>query len=400
MLDTFKMMAAVMEERWKKRPRGFDLYTRATISSMIRAYDNDIKTVFVSGYAFPFELLWAFDVARFDLEIATNNLPQALNGHGSTLMTVAEDLGYSQDICSFHRLIIGCLAEGMLPTADLTVASSYYCQGKAKAWEIVADRQGGECLMFDVPNEISPASMRYVTDQLKDIADRLARLTGQSLDMDRLKNAIRWSNKARKSLHQLNDLLKLKPCPWDGRLASLLGLGGALLLGSPVRDEIHNMLINEITARVEKGSTFPEDYRVLWYPWAPVQQTNMFKTLKENNVSVVMSEPAFVWWSEMDEENPFEALALKALENPQVGTPAKRIANLLAMIDEYDVDGVVHFSTPSCYHETATYPLTSEVLKEKGVPVLNIDGDMTDERKYFPEQTLTRISAFSEVLRG
>jgi benzoyl-CoA reductase/2-hydroxyglutaryl-CoA dehydratase subunit BcrC/BadD/HgdB len=25
---------------------------------------------------------------------------------------------------------------------------------------------------------------------------------------------------------------------------------------------------------------------------------------------------------------------------------------------------------------------------------------MTDERKYFPEQTLTRVSAFVEVMRG
>ena len=112
-----------------------------------------------------------------------------------------------------------------------------------------------------------------------------------------------------------------------------------------------------------------------------------------------MSEPAYVWWSEMDEENPFEAMALKALENPQVGTPAKRISNLFSMIEEYDVDGVIHFSTPACYHETATYPLTSEALKEKGIPVLELPGDMTDERKYFPEQTLTRVNAFIEVMR-
>ena len=253
MLDTFKTMAAMMEDRWNKRPRGFDLFTKAMISSMVHAYDDDVKTIFVSGYAFPFELLWAFDVARFDLEIATNNLPQALNGQGSTLMTLAEDLGYSQDICSFHRLIIGCLSAGMLPTADLTIASSYYCQGKSKTWEIVADRQGGDCMTFDVPNEISPASIRYVTEQLRDIADRLASVTGQSLDMDRLKTAIHWSNKARKSLQKLNNLMKLKPCPWNGRLTSLLGLGGALLLGSPVRDEIHNMLIDEITEEDRQG---------------------------------------------------------------------------------------------------------------------------------------------------
>ena len=400
MLDTYKMMVAVMEDRWAQKQRGFDLYAKALLSTMVQAFDSDAKTVFVSGYAFPAELLWGFDVVPFDLEIACNNLPTATSGNGSSIMTVAEDQGYSQDICSFHRLIIGCLSEGMLPQADLTVMSSYYCQGKAKAWETVAGRQGGDYLMFDVPNEISPASIRYVADQLKDIADRLSGITGKPVDMDRLKTAVKWSNRARKSLQDLNDLMKLKPCPWDGQRAGLLGLGGAMFWGSPIRDQVHTMLINEINERVELGKLYPEDLRVLWYPWAPVQRTNIFDTFKENNVSVVMSEPAFVWWSEMDADNPFEAMALKALENPQVGTPAKRVANLSNMIDEYDVDGVVHFSTPSCYHETATYPLISEALKAKGIPVLNLDGDMTDERKYFPEQTLTRVSAFVEVMRG
>jgi benzoyl-CoA reductase/2-hydroxyglutaryl-CoA dehydratase subunit BcrC/BadD/HgdB len=129
----------------------------------------------------------------------------------------------------------------MLPTADLTITSSYYCQGKAKTWEIVANRQGGECVAFDVPNEVSPASIRYVTEQLKDIAGRLAGITGQRLDMDRLKNAIHWSNRARESLQELNDLMKLKPCPWGRKARELVRAGGRHFIGlsDPGRNSQH-----------------------------------------------------------------------------------------------------------------------------------------------------------------
>jgi len=65
---------------------------------------------------------------------------------------------------------------------------------------------------------------------------------------------------------------------------------------------------------------------------------------------------------------------------------------------EYNVDGAIHFSTPACYHETASFRLISDTLKEKGLPVLDLDGDMTDERNYSPERTLTKLMTFLDIL--
>ena len=398
MKSSFQKIEAFMEPRLAKKPRGFDLFTKELASSMVRAYDEDVKTVYVSGYAFPTELLWAFDVTPFDFEIACNNLPAAASGNGSTLMITSEKRGYSRDICSFDRLIIACMIQGMLPKGDLHITSSYYCHGKAKANEIVANHEGKESILFDVPNEISMSSIEYVTAQLKEIASRLQSVTGEELDIDKLREAIRWSNKARNSLQRINELMKTKPFPYNPVKACLLALGGALFWGSPLRDDIHQLIIKELEERIHNGTALPEKYRVLWYPWVPVQQTNIFVTLKEHSVSVPMVEAARVWWSELDESDPFDSLARKALENYHVGRAEKRVQALLSLAEEYDVDGTIHFATPACHCENIAFPLVRDAMKERGLPALNLEGDMTDERNYSSELTVSKLSSFIEIL--
>ncbi len=138
MKSEFQEILSAMEQRVQTKPRGFDLFIKELFSNLLRAFDEETKTVYVSGYAFPVELLWAFDVIPFDFEIACNNLPVAGLGQGSSIMNVSENWGYSRDICSFDRLIIGCQLRGELPKGALYLTSSYYCHGKAKANEIVA----------------------------------------------------------------------------------------------------------------------------------------------------------------------------------------------------------------------------------------------------------------------
>jgi len=400
MKSEFQEILSVMEQRVQTRPRGFDLFIKELFSNLLRAFEEERKTVYVSGYAFPVELLWAFDVVPFDFEIACNNLPAAGMGQGSSMMRVSENAGFSRDICSFDRLIISCQLRGELPKGALYLTSSYYCHGKAKANEIVARAEGKESVLFDVPNEISPASRQYVVAQLQDIASRLEAITGQSLDLDRLKESIRSSNRASASLRGINDLMKNRPCPWDGVRACLLSLAGAIFWGAPIQEQILALIFREIKDRIERGAVQPENYRILWYPWVPVQTTNIFTTLKENQVSVPLAEVSHIWWSEMDEDHPFEALAQKALENYLLGPASKRVQSLLRLTEEYRVDGVIHFSTPACHHDNAAFRLISDALKAKGFPVLNLDGDMTDERNYSPQRTLSKLTSFLEMLKS
>lgn len=398
MKQAFQTMVQMLEEGLEEKHRSFNYFTRQVYQKSLEAFDENSKVVYVSGYAFPVELLWAFDVVPFDLEIACNNLPNVMSGQGSTIMLHAENQGFSRDICSFHRLIISCAYENMLPKGDLCLTSNYYCHGKAKTNEILADYFGKEIIIFDVPNEISPASIQYVSSQLRDIASRLEEVTGEKLDMERLKESIRSSNRARSLLEEVNDLMKTKPCPWNGRESCLLGLAGALFWGSYHREEVNQMFLDEIKDRIAKKKLRPEDKRILWFPWVPVQTTNIYQILRRYNISIVMAEAGLIWWSELDEDNPFETLALKALQDPHVGSVDRRIKNLKKCVVDYDVNGAIHFSTTACYHENGSFRIIADSLKEMGVPCLDLAGDMSDERFFSPEQTENRLTTFIEML--
>jgi len=106
-----------------------------------------------------------------------------------------------------------------------------------------------------------------------------------------------------------------------------------------------------------------------------------------------------VYWSEIDESNPFEGLALKALQDPYLGKADKRVKAIFELTKEYKVDGVIHFSTPACRHENGSTRLIRDALRNEGIAFLNLDGDMTDERSYFPEQTMAKLSSLLEILR-
>jgi benzoyl-CoA reductase/2-hydroxyglutaryl-CoA dehydratase subunit BcrC/BadD/HgdB len=400
MREYLENVAAFMARKLEQKPSGWPTLIKEIACTFGRAFDENAKVVWVSSYAFPMELLWAFDVVPFDFEIACNVIPPAVSGNGSSIMVSAENEGYSRDICSFYRLALGAHFQGMVPKGDLFLTSSYYCNGKSKTNETIARAQGKESIFFDVPNEISGSSIKYVVSQLKGITSRLEALTEERLDMDRLRESIRQSNTARASFHRVNDLMKTKPCPWEGAKACFLGIAGSLYWGSPLRNEIDLMLIHEMESRILAGKTFPESYRVLWFPWVPVQQTNIFATLRENQISVVTAESAQVYWEEIDESNPFEGLALKALSDPHVGTSQRRVKAIVELANDYQVDGAIHFSTPACRHENGSLRLMADALKSEGLPVLNLEGDMTDERNYFADKTMTNLQTFFQILEN
>jgi benzoyl-CoA reductase/2-hydroxyglutaryl-CoA dehydratase subunit BcrC/BadD/HgdB len=74
------------------------------------------------------------------------------------------------------------------------------------------------------------------------------------------------------------------------------------------------------------------------------------------------------------------------------------VKSLVKIAEAYEVDGAIHFATPACHHENAAFRLISDTLRAKGLPVLNLEGDMTDERNYSPGQTASSLDSFLEII--
>lgn len=362
----------------------------------LKAYDPESTVIYTSIYAFPMEILASFDVIPFDFEIGGSLLSAA--GMGLPLMEHAEDLGYSRDVCSFHRASIGAYLKSCFPEPDLLISTSFYCDGKGKANDILSHVSGKEPFFLYVPHEISRESVRYVEKQLRDVAGKIGEKAGQSLDEDRLKEAVRSSNRSRKLQLELHEMLKARPVMFSPQDFIGYSINGQLFNGRRTKELLEYQLLEELASKNASGGARPERHRIYWLAWLPVYRSNLFEILKAHQVSVAMCETSRVFWDEIDEDNPFEGLALKCLKNPFIGKTDRRTEGMEDIVREYRIDGAVLFATPACRHSKSAAMLLRNEFSRLGIPLLVLDMDISDPRGYLPEQIRTRVEGFIEVM--
>jgi len=384
--------AAVLEEKENARALWFNEWAKI----FLKAFEPDSKVVYTSVYAFPNELLAAFDVVPFDFEVAGAMISST--EMGVPTMNEAEDRGYAMDVCSFHRASLGASHKNYFPEPDILLTTSYYCDQKAKANELKSILYGKESFLLYAPAEITKDSVRYVERQLRRIAEKLEDIAGHKLDEDRLKEAVRSSNRARTSRLKLMELLKHSPAPWGGGQMIGYSINGHLFFGTKVMERLNDAYIRELKMRIETGRLRPEKHRLYWFAWLPVYPCNLYETLQENEVSIPLCETLRVHWDELDEDNPFEGLALKCLKNPFIGSVKRRIEGLDRIIDEFNIDGALLFATPACRHANGAYRYLKDSMTKHDIPFLLLDMDISDPRGYSPEQVKTRLEGFIEVL--
>ncbi len=391
-----KMMVEQAEAALARKESPGWLWIREWGDLFLRAYEPDRKVVYTAVYAFPMELLTPFDVAPFDFEIAGSML--ASTAAGVPTMKEAEERGYSMDVCSFHRAALGASFNEYFPKPEILLTTSYYCDQKAKANEILALLQGKESFLLCVPAEISRESVAYVEKQLREVAVKLGEITGEKLDEDRLKEAVRSSNRARRSHLAILDRLRHRPAPWgEGQLIAY-SINGPMFNGTETRERLNEAFLKKIDQRIRTGNLRTERHRLYWFGWLPTYPSNLFEVLAKNHVTVPLCETFRVFWDEIDEDRPFEGLALKCLRNPFVGPVTRRTRGLGGIVEEYGLDGAILFATPACRHANAAYLHLRKSLEGLGLPFLLLDMDISDPRGYSPEQIRTRLEGFVELL--
>jgi benzoyl-CoA reductase/2-hydroxyglutaryl-CoA dehydratase subunit BcrC/BadD/HgdB len=396
----FRTMLQAMEQRtgltFRETGAAAALWYNEWAKLGLRAYEADRKVVYTSAYAFPMEILAAFDVVPFDFELASGMI--TATDMGVPTMVEAEELGYSPDVCSFHRTALGASHLEYFPKPEILLTASYYCDGKAKTNEILSILHNRESILLQVPAAVDKTSMQYVEKQLREITRRIGEAVGQEPDEDRLKEAVRSSNRARRSQRKMLELLKHRPGPWGGRELISFSINSLLFTGNEIKERLNDAFAEEMERRIEAGELRPESHRVYWFAWIPTYPCDVFSILKENEVAVPLCETFEIYWDEMDEENPFEGLALRCLKNPLVGPGARRTERMETIADDYHLEGAILFATPACRTTKTACRLLRDSMAKQGLPFLVLDMDIGDPRYYSRGQTRTRLEAFIEML--
>ncbi len=288
--------------------------------------------------------------------------------------------------------------------ADLYVGETT-CDGKKKAWEILGEDVPMH--IMDMPQMKRPQDMRKWTDEIREFAMVVEKVTGNAITPEKLNRAIHIINEKRRALARVYEARKAKAIPISGKDALLVTQ--IAFFDDPVRcAQMANKLADELEQRVKDGvSVFPAGTKRILVTGTPMAIPNwkLHHIIETSGAAVVCEETCtgtryfehFVDETKTTLDEQYEAIAQRYMNiHCACFTPnTERVDDILRLAKEYQVDGVIDVNLKfCCLYDTEGYTV-EKALKEAGIPVLGIETDYTDADA---EQLRTRIEAFVEML--
>ncbi|MBQ6353955.1 MAG: 2-hydroxyacyl-CoA dehydratase, partial [Lachnospiraceae bacterium] len=233
-------------------------------------------------------------------------------------------------------------------------------------------------------------------------------LTGNTITIEGLNDAIKTINNKRKALARIYDARK------NADNIPISGLDALLIMqiaffDDPARcAEMANKVADELEQRNKDGvSVFPAGTKRILLTGTPLAIPNwkLHHIIETSGAAVVCEEMCTgtrYFENLVDEDNAtlddaYMALSKRYMKNNcSCFTPNQgRIDDILRMAKEYNVDGVIDTNLKFCCLSDTERRSVEEAMNEAGIPFLGIETDYTDSDA---EQLRTRIEAFVEML--
>ncbi len=373
------------------------------------AADNNQKVAWITSGG-PVELLIAMDVIPIYPE--NHGAMCGVTRMGVELSEVAEEMGFSRDVCSYARTDIGSAVSGKspimgLPKPDFLVCCNNICGTVTKWYEVLARLFDVPLVFVDAPfihDELTQNSLDYVKHQIKRAIAQMESILGKKFDMDRFTEVASLSGEAADLWGEVLDICKNIPSPMSAFDGFILMAPIVTLRGKQEVLDFYKLLKQELAERVANGvAAVPgERYRLLWdnLPiWYKMRELS--EKFIDLNACIVASTYLNAWAAtELDATEPIEGIARAyacAFVNQSIQYRAKMMREI---VEQYSVDGVIFHSNRSCRpYSLGQYDIKDMLTEWTGVPGILIEADMNDERAYAEGPVFTRIEAFIETLQ-
>ncbi len=374
-------------------------------------YTEGVRKVAWHSSGAPIEILQALD---FFLYTPDNHA--ALCGArklGVKYSEVAENHGYSRDICSYARTDFGAYFAGntpvgRIPRPDLIVVSNNICQTILHWYQAMGTYLDVPVFLIDTPflyDEAEPHQVEYVKKQLEELIPVAEKISGKKLSEKRLKETTRMGKTCSDLWVEVLYRGRAKPAPITGFDAFILMGPIVALRGEESTARFYEQVLKEIDDRIERGigAVKSEKHRILWdnLPiWYNLSW--MSKKLASHGITVAISNYTYQWGESaryIDEERPLESAAntyLHAVLNRSAGY---KLEQMRQMVSDFSLNGVLLHSDRSCKpYSLGQMDQATALLTDIGVPSLILEADHNDSRIFSEEQVTTRLQAFSEMM--
>jgi benzoyl-CoA reductase/2-hydroxyglutaryl-CoA dehydratase subunit BcrC/BadD/HgdB len=368
----------------------------------------------VSGNV-PIELFWAMGV--YPVYPENYSAVCASVQRAQEFCEVAEQKGFSIDLCSYSRVNLGIvlgkgindpeLPFGGIPRPDMLVTTRIPCLIQVKWWEAVRE-------FFDVPLFVVDATMidlpvredqrQHFLGQIRELIPIMERKLGVRYQEDDFLQALRLSDQAADLWLELLDVRASVPSPVGSREMCGNVFPLVSMLGSPTPIAFFSSLLEEARECVKTGKGAVENERIrlgwdnipMWY------NLRFFSDVEDQNVIFTYETYLrYVWGGRMDLRDPWTAFADKHLDVWLNYSINQRIRTLLHDIPKFKLDGFVFHQNHSCKRFAMGQRDAAEAIQDNlGVPSLFIDSDMADPRAFSQAQSQVKMETFIEMLEA
>jgi len=314
-----------------------------------------------------------------------------------------------RNTCALIKSFFGFKLSKVCPYIEATdlIVGETTCDGKKKAYEIFKGIQPNLYIM-EVPQMKGLKDRELLQEEYVRFKAELEKLTGITIDVERLKKGIAEVNNRRKTLYRLADIRSADPSPISG-LDSLL-INQIAFYDNPQRftDSV-NKVCDEIEQRTKKGEgVFPKGTPRILISGCPMAIPNWkLPSIIEASGAVIVGEESCVGErgtqnlvddSGSTVESLMDAIVNRYLKiDCSIFTPnEERLEHIKTMVRKYHADGVVHYALPFCSpYVIESYPVEQALISE-GIPTIRIETDYSQEDI---GQLKTRIEAFIETIK-
>jgi benzoyl-CoA reductase/2-hydroxyglutaryl-CoA dehydratase subunit BcrC/BadD/HgdB len=330
---------------------------------------------------------------------------------GPMVCGFAEDVGYSQELCSYARAGIGSTLkpeespmEG-LPTPQALLACNNICGTVLRWYDAVSEITGAPVFLFDTPpleTEQPEHHKEYVRRGIDSLVSFLEKTFNTQLENDKLREVAGRSSKTIDLWTKSLQACKNKPSPLNCADRFLAMAPVVSLRGIDYIIEFYQALLDEVETRVKEGlgAIREEKVRLLWDnipPWFSIFR--FFNGLAKRGVVFPADTYTHAWTGSIEGDDLFDSVA-SIYSNVYLnkGLDAK-VDKMCQLIKDYDLDGFIMFSVRSCKRYSIGQLVSKEIVTERtGVPGVVIEGDMVDSRLFNDAQIETRVDALLEML--
>ena len=342
-----------------------------------------------------------------EIVIAAGGIAAGLCAGEEISISTAEQV-ISRNTCALIKSALGFKLERSSPffeSCDLIVGETT-CDGKKKTWEILADY--APMHVMELPQRRDEKDKELWINEVFAFKDKVEEVTGNKITEESLSEAITLLDARRAALKRLYDLRKADPVPISGVDALLAPQ--AYYDDDPSRLTTNiNALCDELEIRVKEkaGVVSSGTPRILIAGCPMVIPYWKLHPIVESSGAVVVCEESCVGSRLLTGDTVVRGQGLEAqiaaIAERQFKTHCacftpnqERIEDILNLCQEYQVDGVIHFSLLFCQPYIMEAVKVKKALQQRNMPLLELETDygMGDEG-----QIKTRVEAFLEMVR-